>query len=283
MITLAITLALLQQSQTPASCCTPNGMALFAGDPSFVASHLEPKPFNYAPVAGGHMVSFKDSAGKAAEGFFVPANKGVNAAVVLVHEWWGLNGYMTQHAEQIHNDLGVAVLAIDLYEGKSTSDRNEAGKLMGSVDNARAKAICAGAVDALYSGELGLKHPKIGSVGYCFGGGWSFWVAAAGGDKVEACVIYYGSPDFSGIPSLKAPVLLIHPKEDKWINDDLISKFNKAMEADHKKLTVLNYDADHAFANPSNPGYKKKEAADAWSHAAALFRKQLMLNRNRPY
>lgn len=268
MILTTLTLLFAQQ----ASCCQP--MAAFASDPQFIASHLAPLAFTYTSHAGGGTITFKDRAGKPTQGYYVPPKPGVKAAVIMVHEWWGLNDYIKKSAERLHDELGVAVLAVDLYEGKSTRDPKEAGSLMQSLNVQRAKDIVAGAVAKLESSKAG-KVP-IGTIGYCMGGGWSFWTAVEGGANVKACVVYYGSPDVSGIARLKAPVLFIQPTKDKWINDELVNNFAAKMMAGKKTLTILKYDADHAFANPSNPHYDEKNAEEAWAKSIGFFKKQLM-------
>lgn len=272
-----LTTALLMSP--PASCCS--GMANFASDPAFIAAHLSPLPFAFTSKAGGAMVTFA-AGSKAANGFYIPAKEGNKAAVVVVHEWWGLNDYIKKYAERLHDDLGVAVLAVDMYDGKVTADRNEAAKLMQGFDGSRGKSIVKGAVTALSNGKFGSKSTMIGSVGFCFGGGWSFQTAVESGPKVQACVVYYGAPDLAGIPKLKAPVLFVHPEQDKWITSDMVKKFTAAMGAAKKRVNILHYNNDHAFANPSNPKYDKLAAEDAYGKSLVFFRVNLKLPKPKP-
>ncbi len=80
-----------------------------------------------------------------------------------------------------------------------------------------------------------------------------------------ACVIYYGQPetDAAKLANLHAPVLMIWPTQDKWINKDLVDRFQAGMKLAGKPLTVREYDADHAFANPSNPKHNAQLTTDA--------------------
>lgn len=268
--TLALAAALQQK---PADCCQP-GMDQFLADPAFMAAHPL-RESTFVPV-DGKMVKFSVQGGPQAAGYFVPPKGGSKTAVVMIHEWWGLNNNIKETAERLGKETGYGVLAADLYEGKIAKTPDEAGKAMQAVDESRAKAVVAAAVQALRGGALS-KATKVGTVGYCFGGGWSLRTALAAPAGVQACVVYYGMPvtDVATLKSLKAPVLMIHPKKDRWITQKVVDDFRAAMKAAGKSLAVEQYDADHAFANPSNPGYRAKDAEDAWRKTLAFFKKNL--------
>ncbi|AIE85290.1 Dienelactone hydrolase family [Fimbriimonas ginsengisoli Gsoil 348] len=251
-------------------------MSSFAADPAFVAAHLAPLPMRFAARAGKN-VSFRTSDGKTALGFYVPPARKGAPGIVMVHEWWGLNDYIRREAERLHDELGYGVLAVDLYEGKVATTPQEAGKLMQAVRPDRAKAIVHGAVNALKDGELGNRFAKVGSIGWCFGGGWSLQAAIQGGPAVKACVMYYGMPDTdpADLKRLKAPVLLVWATRDGWINKGVVDGFKTAMANAKKPLTVLPFDADHGFANPSNPKYDKVSGDKAWQATISFYKTHL--------
>jgi len=275
---LVLALCTLKSGPAPygdsASCCDP--MSPFVSDPAFVASHLPPAPLNFTPQAG-KMVHFTTADKKEANGFFVPANKPNEPVLIMVHEWWGLNDYIKREAEMYHFKLGYAVLAVDLYDGKVATTPADAGKYMQGVNPAHATATLDGAVSALKDGAFGTKFTKAGTIGWCFGGGWSHRAAIEGGPFVKACVMYYGMPDTTpaDLAKLKAPVLMIWAKKDQWINENVVSGFKSAMNAAHRPLTVVPYDAGHGFANPSNPIYDKAATADAEAKTLAFFKQNL--------
>lgn len=263
-----LSLLLIAQGQTAPCCAT--SMADFVGDPAFMALHPSPLPLRFRAVEGKD-VTFPAKDGTAAKGFYVPGKK---AAVIVVHEWWGLNDYIKREAERLHDATGYGVLAIDLYDGKVATTAQEAGGLIRGMNDARGNAIALGAIGALNTGSLGTKYAKLGTLGWCFGGQWSLRTAALGGERVKAAVAYYGMPPQDVTP-LKAPVLFVWPTQDRNINKDVVDAFKAKMAAQKKPLTVLSYDEDHAFANPSNPKYSKTDADDAMSKTVAFLKKGL--------
>ena len=170
-----------------------------------------------------------------------------------------MNNYVMNEATRWSHDLNINVLAVDLYDGKVATTAEEAGKYMQACDPARANAIIESA--AKYAGE----NADFRTMGWCFGGGWSLQTALLLKDKVKACVMYYGMPekDVEKLKTLSTDVLMVHAQKDQWINNEVVAGFKKNMEVAGEKLTVLEYDADHAFANPSSPKYNEPAAKEA--------------------
>ncbi|HMI65173.1 MAG TPA: dienelactone hydrolase family protein, partial [Cyclobacteriaceae bacterium] len=103
--------------------------------------------------------------------------------------------------------------------------------------------------------------------------------ALTAGKQAAACVIYYGMPEdkVERLKSLNCDVLDIYGTKDQWINTDLTKKFEANMKTAGKTLTVKSYDADHGFANPSNPlGHFNEEAyKDAYKITMGFFKAKL--------
>jgi carboxymethylenebutenolidase len=118
---------------------------------------------------------------------------------------------------------------------------------------------------------------RIFSLGWCFGGGYALQTAIAAGNQASGCVMYYGMPetDMDKLKSLHGDVLGLFGTEDKWISPMVVKNFQNNMDKSGKKLTVKNYHADHAFANPSNPKYDKICADDANQAAIAFIKARL--------
>lgn len=253
------------------SCCSASGatgtFASLADANGFSKAHASPVEIQYA--AKGSMITFPTADGKTGSAYFIPSPGKSNKYIFVFQEWWGLNDYIKRQSDLYADSLkDVNVLAIDLYDGKSTTQADEAGKLMQAADESRIRNIIAGA----YS-HVG-KDAKVATVGWCFGGGWSMQAALMGGKQLKACVMYYGMPetDVTRLKTLHSDVIFIFAKKDQWINEGVKNDFVKNMKAAGKTLVVKEYDADHAFANPSNPHFNKEFAQDAQAVTLRAFK-----------
>lgn len=231
--------------------------ASFASDVEFRDMH--PSPLVTELAKKGKMIEFPVAGGANGHAFLVKSRRKTDKYLMLFHEWWGLNDYIKNEAAMWSKELGVHVLAVDLYDGKLATTADDAGKLMQANDPARSLAIIDGA--AKYAGD----KANFRTMGWCFGGGWSLQAAIHLKEKVKGCVVYYGmaEQDVNKLKMLTTDVIFIHPKQDKWINDDMVSNFEKNMKAAGKAVMVYHYDADHAFANPSSPKYNEQAAKEA--------------------
>lgn len=261
------------QAQTKMSCCSPSATDKFAmnvTDKAFILSHVEPLPFTYASERGKD-ISYKAADGTDAHAFEIKALKATPYYLFVIHEWWGLNDYIKQEAEKLSNELGVNVIALDLYDQKVASTREDAGKFMQSVKSERALAIIKGAYT--YVGS----DAKIFTIGWCFGGGWSLQTAIEGGKQVQGCIIYYGQPEknIDRLKSLNCDVIGFFGTKDQWINPKLVAEFEADMQTAGKKVTITEYEADHAFANPSNPNFDKMATADAHAKEIAFIKARI--------
>ena len=264
-----IAIALLAGSAAMAqkSCCEKSkateSFAMLTQNENFVNTHLDPMPFTLSnPI--GKMVGFKTPDGKESYAYELKAASPTNNYVFVIHEWWGLNDYIKQESEKIAKTLGnVNVIALDLYDRRIADNRDSAAKFMQAVKAERAESIIKGAIAMVGS------DANIATIGWCFGGGWSMQAALLAGKQAKACVIYYGTPEANveRIKTLNAPVLFVWPVQDQWINKEMVSTFENNMKAANKSFIVKPYDADHAFANPSNPKYSKTFADDAFKNA----------------
>ncbi len=115
------------------------------------------------------------------------------------------------------------------------------------------------------------------TLGWCFGGTWSLQATLLLGDRARACVVYYGMPerDVERLRSLKTDVLFVHAKRDRWITDELVSSFAESMRAAGKMLHLREYDADHAFANPTGQRYHEPSAREARAAVLEYLKKSL--------
>jgi len=263
-----------QNNSMASACCSNASIKAFtdlAMDASFMIAHDEPALYNHQNPLG-HIVEFPTPDGKSGSGYLIPSKNKTKNWVLVFHEWWGLNDYIKRQSDQIHTDLGdVNVIALDLYDGNIGTTREEAAAFMQKSTPERIQHILNGA--AAYCG----KDASFYTIGWCFGGAWSNKAAILLGPSVKACVIYYGMPvtDTEQLKSLHADVLGIFGLQDKSINQEVVQRFRDAMDTAEKNLEIYNYDAPHAFANPSNPKFNKVFSEDAWQKSMAFLRKRL--------
>lgn len=219
------------------------------------------------PALHGKMI---DLAGGKAYLVLPPGKAGPMPAVVVIHEWWGLNDHVKHWADRLAAD-GYAALAVDLYGGAVATTPDEAMAAMKAVDAAKGKAMLAAAHRFLRD-DPRILAPRRGVIGWCFGGAWSLQHAIAEAD-LDAAVIYYGRlvDDPKELAKIRAPLLGVFGDRDKGIPPEAVAKFAAAVKAAGKSIELHQYDAEHAFANPSNPKYDAVASADAWSHVRAFF------------
>jgi carboxymethylenebutenolidase len=246
--------------------------AMFASNKDFNTQH--PRPGNYIHVSqeGGKMITFKTPDGQDANGYFIEAKQKTNNWIFVFQEWWGLNEYIKKQTEILYKDLGnVNVIALDMYDGKVTGDRQTASSYMQQFKQERGNAIVKGALE--FTG----KNAHVGTVGWCFGGGQSLIASITAGTQAAGGVIYYGMPveDIDQLKKLNCDILGIFASREKYITPEIVKKFEENMKTAGKNLTVKNYDAEHGFANPSNAIFDKAAAEDAWKHTIAFFKARL--------
>ncbi|GAB5470896.1 MAG: dienelactone hydrolase family protein [Rhodospirillales bacterium] len=197
-------------------------------------------------------------------------------AVLLIHEWWGLNPQIKAVAAELANQ-GYVALACDLYEGKVADEPDQARALMGAVDSGDATDTLVSWVDNLKNGmrEEGHTSGPVASIGWCFGGGWALNTALA--TPIEGCVVYYGRVNKTAaeLAPLACPVLGQFATKDKWINKEMVDGFEAAMKDAGKTAEIYWYEADHAFANPTQARYDAADAKLAWERTSAYFKAQL--------
>ncbi len=254
-------------------CCSTMAPAKFASlgsDKEFRMAHADPLPFNLKD-AKGKMITFPTDDGKEANAYFIKADKKTDEYILVFHEWYGLNDYVKKESEWLYDNLHVNVLALDLYDGKVADNREDAAKYMQSVKNERAFSIIKGA--KAYAGE----DASFATIGWCFGGGWSLQAAIELGKKANACVMFYGMPeeDHERLKKIESPVFAIFAEKDGWITPEVAAKFEANMTGLNKKVKTKSFNADHGFANPSNPVYNSEAAKEAKAEALAFLKKEL--------
>lgn len=224
-----------------------------------------------AVAADSKSVSYQSGDETVQAVLYAPAGKGPFPAVIVIHEWWGLNDWVKEQASKLA-DQGYVALAVDLYRGKVATTPDMAHEIMRGVPEDRAKRDLHAAFGFLES-QPSVRKDRIGAIGWCWGGGRSLDVALQE-PTLAADVINYGPPatDPEALKRINAPILGLYGGQDQGIPPEAVHKFEAALKQLGKKVEVKIYgDAGHAFENQNNKGgYRADDAADAWKRTVSF-------------
>ncbi len=229
-----------------------------------------------ARAAAGTMVSYPSGSETVSGYLAAPEGPGKKPAIVVIQEWWGLNDFVKAKTDGFAKQ-GYVALAVDLYRGKVATDPDTAHQLMRGMPEDRALRDLKAAVAYLRT-RPDVDGPKVGSVGWCMGGGWSLNLAVAE-PTLAGAVIYYGHlmTDDATIANLKVPLLGNFGGQDKGIPVDSVRAFEAKAKKDGKNVDFKIYpDAGHGFASSKDPKvFRPEDAKDADARTNAFFEKVL--------
>ena len=234
--------------------------------------NLQNKTVEYFPDSQGYLVypvSSNDTVGKK-----LPA-------VVMIHEWWGLNENIKNMANLLAKQ-GFVVLAADLYKGEVANNPERAMQLVQLVRNSQNNSINNLQSAVKYLSLLpNVDSSKIASLGWCFGGGQSLQLALNSQDHpLAATILYYGTPlvtDKALLSNIKWPVLGIFGDKDQSIPIEEINQFGNSLNQSGITNNIHIYKGvGHAFANPSGDNYAPKETEDAWQKTLSFLKKYVV-------
>ncbi|MGE5110051.1 MAG: dienelactone hydrolase family protein [Acidobacteriaceae bacterium] len=207
---------------------------------------------------------------------YTPDGNGPFPALIVIHEWWGLNDWVKEQAQKLAEN-GYETLAIDLYRGKVATTPEEAHEIMRGVPEDRANRDLLAAYDYL-AAQANVNKNKIGAIGWCMGGGYALDLALAQ-PKLAVTVINYGhlATDDAQLKKIDAKILGIFGEQDRGIPPDSVKAFEQQLKKLGKSVETKIYpDAGHAFENPNNKsGYRADDAQDAWKLTLDFLNKNL--------
>ncbi len=215
-------------------------------------------------------ITFKTPGGDAVAGELALPSGSAKGALIVVHEWWGINVDIRGLCERFAAE-GYAALAVDLFGGRSTSDANEAARLMNEMKTEDAVEIMRGAVEPLK------QHGKVGVTGFCLGGGMTI-AAANNVQGLSAAVAFYGVPreDFQNFGAQTVPILGHYGKTDGFIPAEKATAMRDKAVAAGASFELHLYDAGHAFMRAHDEGvYDAPSAKLAWDRTLAFFGQKL--------
>jgi carboxymethylenebutenolidase len=198
--------------------------------------------------------------------------------IIVIHEWWGLNDNIKAMTRRLAGE-GYVALAVDLYAGSTAETPEAAQVLMAALtsDPDGARSNLRQAYDYLEKYALA---PRIASVGWCLGGGWSLQTALLFPNDLDAMVMYYGQvvTDRERLATLNMPILGFFGAEDASIPVREVQDFRaKLMDLGKNAEVLIVPRVGHAFANPSGGNYDERAATESWETMRAFLERHLKL------
>jgi carboxymethylenebutenolidase len=241
---------------------------LFAVPLLFAASHITARAQQAVTFASG------DSTAQGV--LYLPHGPGPHPALIVIHEWWGLNDWIKQEAAGFA-EKGYVALAVDLYRGKVAATPDLAHELSRGLPQDQGVRDLTAALGYLQS-RKDVNRNRIGAVGWCMGGGYALQLAIAA-PELKAVAVNYGSlaTDKAALARIHAVVLGNFGGQDRGIPPDAVHAFEAAMQSLGKPVDTKIYpQAGHAFENPNNgAGYRADDAADALGRIDRFFAESL--------
>ena len=225
----------------------------------------------------GTEVTYYSQDNKGVKGYLaVPEGRGKKPAIILIHEWWGLNDEIRDKARKYAKD-GYIALAVDLYNGESTTKPEDARRLAGSVGKNQENAFAnLRAALAYLKKHKNVDKNRLASVGWCFGGGWSYQVAK-NDLGTRASVIYYGRFNpADDLSQMRAKILGHFAEKDRGIKVDDVRQFQaslKTQSGDHEIFIYPN--TGHGFTNSNSAVYDAAATSQAYDRTLEFLKKHL--------
>jgi carboxymethylenebutenolidase len=226
----------------------------------------------------GEMVEFRANGGTC-PGYLATPEVGAGLGLVVIQEWWGLVPHITDVCDRFAAE-GFTALAPDLYRGVTTTEPDEAGKLMMALNIGQAAKDMGGAVDFLLAHDR-VRGDGVGVIGFCMGGGLALKLATTRPDAVQACVPFYGLIPWSDADvdwsALTASVQGHYAGEDGFFPPEQARELEATLQGLDKDVELFVYDgADHAFFNDTRPEvYDAHASSVAWVRTLEHLRAKL--------
>ena len=226
----------------------------------------------------GELITFPSNGGSCT-GYLTLPKKSNGLGVIVIQEWWGLVGHITDVADRFAQ-AGFTALAPDLYHGTKTTEPDDAMRLMMGLAMDRASLDIAGAANELAS-RINAGSNSIGAVGFCLGGSLALWSATLSPSITATVGFYPGIPWDRVMPqwqNYQGKSAIIHCSEhDGTSAAPGIQMAVNAIGSAGGKVTAYDYPGtDHAFFNSDRPEvFSQKDADLAWTRTIDFFNSEL--------
>ncbi len=214
-----------------------------------------------------------------ASGYLSVPEGGSGPGLIVIQEWWGLVDHIRDVCDRFAA-AGFVALAPDLYHGESTTEPDEAGKLMMALNLDQAVADMSGAIAFLQEHDA-VTSEKLGVTGFCMGGGLALVLAAERPAAFSVCVPWYGlipwehaQPDWSNV---QAKVRGNFAEQDGFFGPDKAKQLEQDLKAAGVDAEIEIFPGvDHAFFNDTRPEVHDAEQSDrAWERTVSALHAEL--------
>jgi carboxymethylenebutenolidase len=210
---------------------------------------------------------------------------GSGPGLVLLQEIFGVSDYIKQRAADLAQ-LGYVVLAPEIYWRLDDTELDESSPEL--LDRALAIMARLEWPTAVSDAVAALKHLRgmeqvrggAGVIGFCFGGGLAFNVAAV--SSPDVLVSYYGSalPNLLDLaPRVEAPSLYIFGEADQYLGPEVVEQIRRAVTVGHEAQVETYPGAGHAFDNPLPLFHHAEASALAWRRTIDFLASHLPVDR----
>jgi carboxymethylenebutenolidase len=206
-----------------------------------------------------------------------PDDGGTHPGVIVIQEWWGLDGHIRDIADRFARE-GFVALAPDMYHGKFATEPDEARKLVMNMNRDQAQKDLLGSV-AFMRSLAQVTPKKFGVIGFCMGGSLTLNIAIAAPAEIAAAAPFYAGfrPPAEELAKIEAEMFCAFGAEDGGIPLDQVKAFEGTLRSQGKNAVVKVYEgAPHSFFNDTKESYREAAAKDAWQHSLDLFKRVLV-------
>jgi len=201
---------------------------------------------------------------------YAAGDEGAARAILILHEWWGLKDHNRAWADRFAR-AGYRALAVDLYDGRLTDDRQQAAAWMRELDQGQADAKLATALAALAA-----QGRPVATLGFSLGGRESFAATFLRPDLVAATVVGYCRmpTEADALRALRGPVLAIYAEQERtWPEKQ--QAFEAAMAGAGQVTEPLCFDAAHGFMDPDSRNFDPAAAEATWQATLAFLQRRM--------
>ncbi len=223
------------------------------------------------------MVEFPSSTPKGRTGGFLASPKatGRYPGVLVIQEVWGLVENIKDITQRLARE-GYVALAVDLYDGKTVNTLEDGRSIREKIsEEMMLKDTNAGF--KYLKGLPNVKPNRVGSVGYCMGGGLSLRLACENRELAAAVVFYGRNPSpIDLVKNINCPILGNYAGEDRGITEADVNLLKDTLTKHGKTYDIKIYPgAPHGFFNDTRESYRPEAAKDAWQRVLNFYGKYM--------